>query len=73
MTKLYALYGEHSRDVLTYQGRVIVHGSRTEMEWLFPHHRVVEFTPGPGDRAMWLKDHPSMGAVTFPLSKSDFR
>lgn len=73
MHRLYALVGGTTNDVLTFQGAVIVHENQSEMEWLFPMNRVVEFRPGSSDTVMALKNHPSMASVTFPLTKSDFR
>lgn len=70
---LYALVGERSGDVLTYGGRVILHNSKSEMEFLFPNNRVIEFKPRGGDLVMRLADHPDMAPVRFPLNKADFR
>jgi hypothetical protein len=70
----YALMGEASGSALTYQGRVITHDDRAELEFLFPANKVVEvggLIP-PQDR-MRLRDHPGMGAVSFPLRREDFR
>ncbi|KPM55734.1 hypothetical protein ACG83_10675 [Frankia sp. R43] len=73
MTALWALVGARSGEVLSYQGRAIVHGDRAELEFLFPASRVV---PCPTDlvaTSMPLSVHPGMAAVRFPLRKEDYR
>lgn len=74
---LYALYGEQTGDILTKDGRPIVHGSRTELEWLFPRSRVVAVTDA--DLAarsplppIPLAEVPGMEPVRFPLRREDF-
>ena len=75
---LYALWGDRTGDILTRDGRPIVHASRAELEWLFPCSRVVAVTdadlaarsPLPPIR---LADCPGMEPVRFPLRKEDFR
>jgi hypothetical protein len=74
----YALWGPVSRDILTYQGRPLVHHDRAELEYLFPRSRVVPMTDA--DLAarsplppMPVKDHPDMSVVAWPLDRKDFR
>lgn len=75
---MYALYGTATGDILTYQGRPLVHGNQQEMTWLFPLSRVVPVTeadlrarsPLP---PLMLKDHPDMAPVRWPLDPKDFR
>jgi hypothetical protein len=74
----YALWGHVTRDILTHQGRPIVHDNRAELEFLFPHSRVVPVTDA--DLAarsplapLPLPEHPDMAPVRFPLRKEDFR
>lgn len=70
----YALYGEYTKDLLTFQGKVIVHNDKSEMEWLLPNSKIVRITDGDlGRPVMKLKDHPSMTHISFPLKKSEFR
>lgn len=67
----YALKGSVSGELLTYQGRILVHNNRGELEWLFPGERVV-----PYDGALPtlpIRDHPDMAAVTWPLDRRNFR
>lgn len=69
----YGLVGNHSGDLLTYQGRAILHNNRPEMEFLFPNSRVVQVTSGElGQPWMWLRDHPDTVNTSFPLRREDF-
>lgn len=71
---LYALWGDLANSYLTFHGRVIVHGDRAELEHLFPKQRVVPVPDGlPADELFWLRHHPDMADVTFPLQREDFR
>lgn len=79
MTSRYGLYGENSRTLLTYRGRILVHHSRPQMEWLHPGTRVVE-VPGdvPDALCLPLMAHPDYGSVRFDpitgdLNKEQFR
>jgi hypothetical protein len=64
----------------TFQGQVIVHDSRAELEFLIPTHPAREIpgrTPEEvaarlGLPAMSLKDHPDMAAVQWPLDRRRF-
>lgn len=69
----FALVGPRTGELLTYGGRVLVHNSRHEMEWLFPRSRVVRITDGElGQPTMRLRDHPGLEAVRWPLRRQDF-
>lgn len=69
----FALVGPRTGELLTYGGKVLVHGSRHEMEWLFPGSRIVRITDGElGQPVMRLQDHPSLDRVRFPLRREDF-
>lgn len=69
----YALVGDVTGDLLTWHGRIIVHPSKPEMEFLFPKNRVVRLSMGDLKQpTIQLKDHPGMVAVRFPLRKEDF-
>lgn len=72
MSRLWALYGATSREVLSYGGRAIVHGNRAELEFLFPGCRVVECPPDLAETGLPLHAHPDMAAVTFPLDRRQF-
>lgn len=71
--KVYALVGAVTGEFLTYQGAVLCHGDKAELQWLVPNARVVELPSIIGLPKMWLKDHPDMAAVRWPLTKEQFR
>jgi hypothetical protein len=74
----YALYGEHTEDLLTYGGRPIIHDNREEMEWLLPTARIVPVTardlkarsPLP---PLSLRQHPDLGHLRWPLTPAQFQ
>ena len=74
---MYALIGMQTNDILTFEGRPLTHGSRDEMEWLFPASRVVrvsdsdlkERSPLP---PMPLSEHPALSHLSWPLKRSEF-
>lgn len=72
----YGLVGHGSGQLLTYRGRVLIHDSRAELEYLFPNRdktRVVRLTDGDlGQPTMSIRDHPSMASVRWPLRREDF-
>lgn len=72
--KLYVMVGGSSGELLTYRGRVITHGNRREMEYLFPGTRVIELPDNEmrGRPQMALRDHPDMSSVRWPLRREDF-
>lgn len=72
MSALYGLVGEHSKDWLSYGGRVIVHHNRAEMAFLFPNTRIEKITSDPGP-TMRLQDHPGLTAVLWPLNRNTFK
>lgn len=69
-----------SGELCTYQGAVIVHSNRPEMQWLIPSHPVVELAGDSaaevaekyGRPAMNLRDHPDLASVRWPLNRNDF-
>jgi hypothetical protein len=66
----YCLIGRKTLQPLSYKGKVIVHGDKRELEYLFPNERVAPL-PSYYDESltMALKDHPDMDAVQFPLEQ----
>lgn len=75
---LYGLYGQHCRDLLTLDGRPIVHTNRAEMEWLMPDARVVPVTEGDLRKRsplppLPLREHPDLQGVSWPLRVEEFR
>jgi hypothetical protein len=67
----YAIRGAASRQLLTYQGAILVHSDRAEMEWLFPRAEVVPYD-GREMPTLPISRHPGMAAVTWPLNREDF-
>lgn len=81
--KVLAIEGGASQELLSFRGRVIVHdGPKKELEFLFPKYidgqvRFVEVelkggTLRDGRPVMWLRDHPDMDMVRWPLREADF-
>lgn len=71
----YAMLGEVSKELLTYNGKVIVHDNREEFEFLVPTGgKVIRITGGNlGQPTIRLRDHPDMASVRWPLDRRDFR
>lgn len=71
----YALQGALSRDLLTWNGKVLVHGDKAEMEFLFTGD--VRVIPCPRDippeQTIEIRYHPNLASVTWPLRREDFR
>lgn len=69
----YALQGAVSRDLLTWNGRVLVHGDRAEMEFLFAGARVIECPRSvPPEQCLEIRYHPDLASVQWPLDRRDF-
>lgn len=75
MPKRYGLYGEMSRDFLTFGGRVLWHTDPAEMEFLFKGTiKIREIPPTISDESMLhISQHPKLATVRFPLRREDFR
>lgn len=65
------MQGLISKELITFDGKVIVHNNRDEMEFLFTGVRVVEcpkeFEP---KDLIKVKDHPDFSSVQWPLSRN---
>ena len=74
MSKLYAMQGLISKELLTFRGRVIVHNDRSEMEFLFEGVRVIELPPGEftPQQMLKVKDHPDFSSYLWPLTRNRF-
>lgn len=83
--KVLAIEGGASQELLSYGGLVIVHdGTRQELEFLFPKYRdgqvrfvEVDLNPDAGTLkdgrpTMYLRDHPDMDTVEWPLDPAKF-
>lgn len=70
----YALQGTTSRDLLTWNGRVLVHNNAAEMEFLFTGD--VQVIPCPRDippeQTLELRYHPQFAHHRFPLRREDY-
>lgn len=74
--KRFGLVGSKTRDFLTYNGKVIVHSDRDELEFLVPTHKgmVREVPPSmPVDQCLPIKFHPDFESVRWPLDRRQFR
>lgn len=62
-------------DLLTWHGRVLVHGNRDELEFLLAGDiRVVECPRDiPPEQCLELRFHPQLASVKWPLDRKDFR
>jgi hypothetical protein len=66
----YVLVGRTTKDALSYKGKILVHDSAEELQFLFPNERVAPLPSYVDDSlTMALKDHPDMQTVQFPLNK----
>jgi hypothetical protein len=66
----YVLVGRTTKDALSYQGKILVHDSLEELQYLFPNERVAPLPSYVDDSlTMALKDHPDMQMVQFPLNQ----
>lgn len=62
-------------ELYTYQGRVIVHNDRAEMEWLFPKQRIVRVTDGASlGPVIPIAAHPQFQeqGIRFPIDRRQF-
>jgi hypothetical protein len=67
------MVGARTGELLTYQGQVLVHDNKAELEFLVPKARVVRVTDGDlGQPVLELRHHPGMAKVQFPLRRQDF-
>lgn len=69
----YALQGTNSRDLLTWNGKVIVHNNRGEMEFLITGARVITCPRDiPPEETLELRFHPQFAHHRFPLRREDY-
>lgn len=74
MSTRWALEGPVSRDLLTHGGRVIVHNSRPELEWVMAGVRIVECPRSiPPEQTIGLRWLPQFEGVTWPLRREEWR
>lgn len=71
---LFALVGPVSKELLSFNGQVLVHDNKAELEWLIPGVKVIQLPKADiGRPTMPIKDHPDMAAVRWPLDKRHFQ
>lgn len=75
MSGRYALQGANSRDLLTWNGRILIHDNQAELEFLFTGDvRVVDCPRDiPPEQTLSIRFHPQLSAVRWPLQREDFR
>jgi len=74
MSTRWAIEGPLTRDLLTYGGKVIVHNSRPELEWLLDGARVVPCPKAiPPEQTIKLRHHPQFDGCSWPLRRDEFR
>lgn len=74
MTERWALQGERSRELLTWQGRVIVHNSRPELEFLVAGARPIPCPRSiPDEQTVPLRYHPQFSHHEFPIRREAYR
>lgn len=75
MSARYALQGANSRDLLTWNGRVLIHDNAAELEFLVAGDVAIVPCPNsiPADQTLSIRHHPQFAAVTWPLNRQDFR
>jgi len=69
---MFALKGSRSGDLLTLNGKVIVHDNERELQFLFRGAEPVKVSIRP-EEALPLWAHPDMAGIKFPLEKKDFK
>lgn len=77
---MFAIEGATTKEILSFRGKMVLHHDKAEMEFIFPGQRVVvlngytiqECAQKYGRPAMWLKDHPDMANVEWPLDPRRF-
>lgn len=77
---MWAMVGTASGEILSYQGAMVLHDNRAELEWLIPGARVVEVSGRTPDEVaeryrrptMLLRDHPDMATIRWPIDRRDF-
>jgi hypothetical protein len=68
MSDRFALYGAISRQMLTYNGLIITHHNRRQMEFMHPGTRVVDVPADiPESQCIPLAMHPDYATVQFDL------
>lgn len=67
MTKRFGLYGDHSKDFLSYGGQILVHHNEAQLRFLVPFGATVRELPSdiPEDQTLPIRFHPEMCGVQW--------
>lgn len=69
---VYGLQGDISKSLISINGRVIVHDSREELEFVFPNSQVVCLGRRP-ELSMGLREIPGLEEISLPVRREEFR
>ena len=69
--RTFAMWGANSHNWITYNGKVLTHDNRAELEFMFPGQAVkpIELRE---EEAMSIKLHPQLEGYRWPLEREDF-
>jgi hypothetical protein len=72
VSRPYALVGAISGELLTYQGRVLIHADRAEAEAFLEGVKIIPLPPSVRpEETLRLQDHPGLAHLRWPLRKED--
>lgn len=67
------MQGLISKELITFNGKVIVHNNRAEMEFLFVGVRVIECPKEfESNQLIKVRNHPDFSSYLWPLSRNRF-
>jgi hypothetical protein len=72
MTTLFGMWSAQAASWLTRGGRVIAHGDRGEMEFLYPGATVRPLRGLRRDDVLMVRELPENDGLRFPLRREDF-
>jgi hypothetical protein len=67
----YAMWGDNSQSWITYNGKVLVHDNRAELEFMYPLQKILPITLKE-EEAMPIRLHPQHEGYRWPLRREDF-
>jgi hypothetical protein len=77
----FAILGEHTKELLSIDGNVIIHDDPAELDFLvkttgkmykMKGHEAEEVASWLGRSVVLLRDHPNMVGIQWPLNRQDF-
>lgn len=70
----YAMVGQRSKELLSFNGLVLIHHDAGELEFLFAGAQVIRCPSSiPDGHTMPVAAHPALAAIRWPLSREQFR